>query len=190
MGQPPPGSWLTTHTTHNYHAYHAYHALFPSPLPPHWRRNRPGFGLTTHTTHITRHFRRHLPPHWRRNRPGFGLTTHTTHITRHFRRPLPATLESKSPWVRTYHAYHAYHAPFPSATSRHVGVEIALDSDLSRISRAISVGHFPPRWSRNHPGFGLTTHTTHITRHFRRHFPPHWRAKYTQNSEPHRETRT
>ena len=107
-------------------------------------------------------------------RPGFGLTTHTTHITRHFRRPLPATLETKSPWIRTYHAYHAYHAPFPSATSRHVGDKIALDSDLPRIpriSRAISVGHFPPRWRRNRPGFGLTTHTTHITHHFRRPLP-------------------
>ncbi len=88
-----------------------------------------------------------------------------------FPSPPPATLETKSPWIRTYHAYHAYHAPFPSATSRHVGVKIALGSDLPRIpriSRTISVGHFPPRWSRNRPGFGLITH---ITRHFRRPLP-------------------
>ncbi len=68
------------------------------------------------------------------------LTTHTTHITHHFRRP-----------GAPYHAYHAYHAPFPSARS--------TLPRIPRISRTISVG--PEH---------LTTHTTHITHHFRR--PP------------------
>ena len=100
------------------------------------------------------------------------LTTHTTHITHHFRRPwgrqptqastsppdLPriprisrtifvargiANRCRHQPTRPTYHAYHAYHAPFPSPQGS------PTDAGINQPAR-------------------LTTHTTHITHHFRR----------------------
>ena len=108
---------------------------------------------------ITHHFRR---PFGGLSLPKNPLTTHTTHITHHFRRPFGVCPYQRTSLPRIprisrtisvgllgsaptkeppYHAYHAYHAPFPSSF-----------------------------WGLSLPKSLLTTHTTHITHHFRRPF--------------------
>ena len=76
------------------------------------------------------------------------------HAYHSYHAPFPSAALGR---MAPYHAYHSYHAPFPSAAS-------GRDGTLPRIpliSRTISVGRLRPRWH-------LTTHTTHITHHFRR----------------------
>src|SRR5579863_2607525 len=120
--------------------------------------------------------------------PGHGACTY--HAYHAYHAPFPSACSRHGcPWsplppghgACTYHAYHAYHAPFPSAmlSPRLPLVSIAARPRslylprIPRISRAISVGHAlataaPGLHCRQAKEPVLTTHTTHITRHFRR----------------------
>jgi hypothetical protein len=127
--------------------------------------------LTTHTTHITHHFRRPfgIGPHQRR-RVGIkpdSLTTHITHITHHFRRPFEICPYQRDGWASN-------RTPLPR---------------IPRISRTISVGPLGsvlPKKTGGHQTRHLTTHTTHITHHFRRPFEicPYQRDGWASNRTP------
>ena len=79
-------------------------------------------------------------------------------ITHHFRRPFGGLSYRKSP----YHAYHAYHAPFPSA------FWAAPTKEPPYHAYHAYHAPFPSAfWGLPLPKNLLTTHTTHITHHFR-----------------------